>query len=89
MHDLDIYGDDADELLLILHDKFGVDMSTFDDMGRYFPSEASLILGLLSWLKLLRFGRKHSLLESFILKQYPKLTLGMIEQAIKNNKWNS
>ncbi|MFC7526845.1 DUF1493 family protein [Parapedobacter sp. GCM10030251] len=70
-HDLNIYGDDADELLSRFSELYGVDLSKFR-FNDYFPNEGDWILP--SILRLITLKPS---------KTYKELTVENLEKAIE------
>src|SRR5476649_340929 len=78
-------GDDARDDFKILHDQFGVDLSDFE-FKAYFPSELSMDAFFLTFRPLLRMiGLQRIVI--CICDKYLRVTLGMIESAIRQRKW--
>ena len=72
--DLKLWGDDAVEFIIAFGKEFNVDISTLD-CNKYFPPEGDRILPAI--FRLLSLKKK---------PEYFSLTLGDLEQAIKNGK---
>jgi hypothetical protein len=85
LHDLYIWGDDAWDILEFLHRKLGVDFSNFP-FDKYFPSEFSREGNSLVSRELLSLiGLKLNIV--LTLRKYPEITIGMMEETIKNKRW--
>lgn len=74
-HDLNIYGDDADELLSKYAKTFAVSLNDFH-FTDYFPNEGDSII---ETLKSLFTGKKQN---------YKPLTLGDLQKGIENKELN-
>lgn len=75
-HDLLLMGDDAEEILLAIHKKYGVDFSSFK-WKEYFPSEyAAPFVSILMSLNLYRMDQKKP------------ITVNDIVVAINERKWS-
>lgn len=95
-HDLDLFGDTAEDVLEILQREFNVDMSSFN-FDKYFPAEFSKDvkyidkLNTLLFFKLNAIARKHflSIKEKVdeIYVNYHPITLRMIEMSIMEKRW--
>lgn len=70
-HDLNIYGDDAAELLSKISDLYKIDLSDFH-FEEYFPNEGDWVFPFI--LRLITLRPK---------KIYKELTVGKLEKAIK------
>ncbi|QIR26887.1 MULTISPECIES: DUF1493 family protein [Kluyvera] len=95
-HDLDLFGDTAENILEILQREFNVDMSSFK-FDKYFPTEYSQDvkhidkLNTLLFFKFNAIARKHFLnikeKVDGIYANYRPITLHMIEMSIREKKW--
>ncbi|EBC0775867.1 DUF1493 family protein [Salmonella enterica subsp. enterica] len=96
LKDLELYGEMAEDVINILPNRFGVDMSTFI-FSKYFPCEQSEDTNHLDNLFLLKSFKKIKLFDGFIKKyekkaeivysKYTPITLSMIALTLEQKKW--
>ena len=79
LHDMGLFGDDANEELSVLTNDFQVDLSKFH-FRKYFPGETGWDHFILTFLKNTRLGRR-------VMDSYPPITLDMIEEVMDKKKW--
>lgn len=79
VQDIGIVGHALEEQLQVLQDTFHVDFSGAS-VGRYFPSPLGMDALVISILPRSNWAKR-------VLERYPPITLGMIDEAIKNRKW--
>jgi len=86
-HDLDVYGDTADEYMILMSEEFNVDLTGFD-FEKYFPTEfyqgSFFALHLCTmfpsrWVRFRYFEP---------ISTFKPLTLRMIQNALETKKWN-
>lgn len=79
VQDIGIVGNTLEEQLQILRDVFQVDFSGVSP-SKYFPSPLGMEALVISALPRSRWAKR-------ILERYPPITLGMIDEAIRNKRW--
>lgn len=79
VQDIGIVGHALEEQLQILRDIFHVDFSGVS-FARYFPSPLGMDALVISILPRSGWARR-------VLERYPPITLGMIDEAIRNKRW--
>lgn len=79
VQDIGIVGNALEEQLQVLRDVFHVDFSGVS-FAKYFPSPLGTEALIISALPRSRWAKK-------ILDRYPPITLGMIDEAIRNKRW--
>lgn len=79
VQDIGIVGNALEEQFQVLRDVFHVDFSGVS-FAKYFPSPLGIEALVISILPRSRWAKK-------ILERYPPITLGMIDEAIRNKKW--
>lgn len=83
-HDLDLYGEMAEDFLYVLIDDYQVDMSGLD-FDRFFPPEFLSCgfpsLGYPAILPFPMIARKRA--------SYQPLTLAMLDKVMQTKRWNS
>ncbi len=85
LHDLNIYGDQAEDDLEVMRDECGVSFENFE-FSRYFPEEFSLHAHLLGYRSLLRAvgaGR----VVARVYAAYDPLIFNDIETALSRGHW--
>lgn len=86
LHDMWLCGDDIlDELEVLVRD-FGVDLSELK-VEKYFPREFSNDAFIIAIRRLLRAIGLERVVDK-ILEKYSPITLGMVEAAILNKRWD-
>ncbi|EDT2963577.1 TPA: DUF1493 family protein [Salmonella enterica] len=95
-HDLNLFGDTAEDVFEILHETFNVELTgfTFDE---YFPVEFSEDVACMDNLEILLFFRLNFILKNVcknltrkvdeIHDKYKPITLYMVEESIKKRRW--
>ena len=96
LHDLHLFGDTAEDVLEVLQREFNVDMSPFQ-FNKYFPAEFSKDVEYIDKLNILLFFKLNVIASKYfviikekvdeIYRNYPPITLGMIEMSIMEKKW--
>jgi hypothetical protein len=81
VQDIGIVGHTLEEQLQVLHDVFHVDFSGVS-VAKYFPSPLGIEALVISILPRSGWAKR-------TLERYPPITLGMIDEAIRNKKWMS
>lgn len=79
VQDIGIVGNALEEQLQILRDVFHVDFSGVS-FSKYFPSPLGIEALVISAWPRSRWAKR-------VLERYPPITLGMIDEAIRNKKW--
>lgn len=79
VQDIGIVGHALEEQLQILRDVFHVDFSGAS-LAKYFPSILGMDALVISVLPRSGWAKR-------ILERYPPITLGMIDEAIRNKRW--
>ncbi|QLR79678.1 DUF1493 family protein [Citrobacter freundii] len=95
-HDLNLFGDTAEDVLELLKSEFGVNMSQFK-FYKYFPKEFSKDVNYIDTLDVILLFRLNFLFKKYytvlrkkvkcVYKKYLPVTLCMIEASIKEKKW--
>ncbi|ECG1337010.1 hypothetical protein DS259_23865 [Salmonella enterica subsp. indica] len=95
-HDLDLFGDTAEDVLEILQREFHVDMSPFK-FDKYFPTELSKDVQYIDKLNTLLFFKLNVIARKYfintkhkvdkIYENYAPITLRMIEMSIMKKRW--
>ena len=81
LHDLHVVGDSVYEAFERLHLRHGVDLSSLD-VSMYFPSEISRDAFLISFYPDTPWGQR-------AMARYPRLSLRMVSEAVKQGRWPS
>lgn len=79
VQDIGIVGHALEEQLQVLRDVFHVDFSG-TSFAKYFPSPLGLEAVIISVWPRSGWAKK-------ILERYPPITLGMVDEAIRNKRW--
>lgn len=79
VQDIGIVGNTLEEQLQVLRDVFHVDFSGVSP-AKYFPSRLGIEALVISVRPRSRWAKK-------VLERYPPITLGMIDEVIRNKKW--
>ncbi|HAT2607830.1 TPA: DUF1493 family protein [Kluyvera intermedia] len=95
-HDLELFGDTAEDILEILPREFYVDMSSFQ-FNTYFPDEFSKNVKCIDRLNTLLFFKLNTIAREYFIStkkkvdeiygNYHPITLRMIEISIMEKRW--
>lgn len=95
-HDLNLFGDTAEDVLEILQREFNVNMSSFQ-FNKYFPAKFSQDVKYIDKLNALLFFKLNIIARNYFISikekvdkiygTYHPITLDMIEMSIMEKKW--
>lgn len=95
-HDLNLFGDTAEDIFEILHEVFNVELTSFI-FDEYFPVEFSEDVACIDNLGIFLFFRLDLILKNVFKKltrkvdeihdKYKPITLHMVEESIKKGRW--
>ncbi|MGM4896965.1 DUF1493 family protein [Tardiphaga sp. 839_C3_N1_4] len=83
-HDLGLYGDSSDDVMAMLQNKFGIDLSDFP-FDRYFPPEFEGKTRFQAFLLNLRMPLQSRLIRD--RTKFEPLTLQQIDDAMRAGRW--